>query len=94
MAAMIVNHRVEDFDRWLPYYEAHGEARGAAGVTTSIVWQAQGDPNNVFILMKGASAEAFHAFTQSEDLKATMQQAGVVGAPTFSILEDGRKYPH
>ena len=92
MAAMIINHQVADFDTWLPFYEAHGPVRSAAGVTTSIVWQAQDDPNNVYILMKGASVEAFTAFTQSEELKARMQAAGVVGPPTFAILGDGRKY--
>ena len=92
MAAVLIDHKVADFDAWLPHYEAHGAARAAAGVTKSIVWQDADDPNHVFVLIKAPDLAVLRAMTQSEDLKARMQEAGVVGAPGFSFFADGRMY--
>ena len=93
MAALLIDHFVADFAAWLPHYESHAEVRAAAGVTTSVVWQASDDPNHVFVLIKGATLEALQAMTQSEELRERMQAAGVVGVPNFHFLGEARKYP-
>lgn len=93
MAALLIDHQVQDFAAWLPHYEAHAPARAAAGITTSIVWQAADDPNHVFVLMKGSDLAAMQELTRSEDLKQAMQAAGVTGVPNFHFLGEARKYP-
>lgn len=93
MAALLIDHMVADFASWLPHFEAHGDARAAAGCTTSVVWQSADDPNHVFVLIKGASRESLQAMTQSDELKAKMAEAGVQGAPNFTFLGEARKYP-
>jgi hypothetical protein len=92
MPAVLVNHKVADFERWLKVYEEHGAQRQQMGATASIVWQAADDPNNVFILIKGVDPAKAQAFSQSADLKERMQQGGVIGAPSFTLLADGRKF--
>ena len=93
MAAVLVNHRVADFDTWVKIFEEHGVQRQQMGATASIVWQAADDPNNVFVLIKGVDPAKAIAFSQSADLKERMRQGGVLGQPSFTLLADGQKFP-
>jgi hypothetical protein len=94
MPAFIVNHRVADFDKWLKFYEGHAPTRSAAGITGSVVCQSADDPNDVTIYFEVTDLNRARQFTQSEDLKQTMQQAGVVGPPTIQFLSTSRPYPN
>jgi hypothetical protein len=47
------------------------------------VYRSADDPNDVTVTHEFASIEAAKAFAGREDLKAAMQRAGVVGAPTI-----------
>ena len=40
MAAVLVNHTVNDYNSWLKAFEAHEPARREAGVKAAAVWQA------------------------------------------------------
>jgi hypothetical protein len=93
MAAVLINHRVADFAAWVKIFAEHGAQRQSMGATASIVWQAADDPNNVFILIKGVDPAKAMAFAQSADLKERMQQGGVLGQPSFTLLADGQKFP-
>ena len=93
MPAILVNHRVADFKNWLKVYEEHEPVRRAASATNSTVWQAEGDPNNVFIVIECTDLAKIKAFGQSEDLKQTMLKAGVIGMPTITVLAESFKYP-
>lgn len=92
MPAVLVNHKVADFDTWIKVFEEHGAQRQQIGASGSIVWQAADDPNNVFILIKGVDPAKAQAFSQSADLKATMKRGGVISQPTFTLLADGQKF--
>jgi hypothetical protein len=94
MPAVIVNHRVADFDAWLKLFESHSPTRQAAGFFNTAVWQAAGDPTNVFIYMENNSLAAMQAFGASEDLQQRMAEGGVIGAPQIHALDAGRSYPH
>ena len=92
MPAVMIEHKVADFDTWLAAYETHEPMRKAAGETKSIVWQDADDPNNVIALIKFASLDQARAFSSSADLKDAMQQAGVAEQPTLYFLDNPRKY--
>lgn len=92
MAAVLMNHRVADFDKWVKVFEEHGALRQRAGASGAVVWQAEGDPNNVFVLIKGVELDKAQAFTQSDDLKQAMQRAGVISQPVVTFLADGQKF--
>jgi hypothetical protein len=51
------------------------------------VYQTVDDPNDVVILLDMADVGKAKAFANSEDLKAAMQRAGVIDAPTLHLLE-------
>ena len=92
MAAVLVNHTVNDYNSWLKAFEAHEPARREAGVKAAAVWQAADNPNNVFILMEYENRERIERFAASEDLKQAMLQAGVKGAPAITHLGEVRWY--
>lgn len=92
MPAILVRHRVADFDKWLEAFEAHEPTRKSFGATKSVVWQDATDENNVFVMIKVEDLARARDFAASEDLKQTMQKAGVVEEPTIAFVENGRKY--
>jgi hypothetical protein len=51
------------------------------------LYQTVDDPNDVVILLDMADFGKAKAFANSEDLKAAMQRAGVIDAPTLHLLE-------
>lgn len=94
MPAVIINHRVANFNNWLKVFEEHAPFRQAAGFRDAAVWQASGDPNNVFIYMEGDDLYKMQAFGQSEELKQVMQSAGVISPPQIQLLENGKQYQY
>lgn len=93
MPAILINHRVNDFNTWLKHYEEHEPKRREASVTNSYVWQTETDPNNVWVVLECTDLAKIKRFGESEDLKQTMAKAGVIGKPTMYILTGEIKYP-
>ena len=60
---------------------------GSRGLTDGRVYQTVDDPNDVVILLDMADVGKAKAFANSEDLKAAMQRAGVIDAPTLHLLQ-------
>jgi hypothetical protein len=78
---MAIHHKVADYTKWRPAYDAHEQARVAAGITSGKVYQSRDDPNDVVILFEVVDVSKAKGFAQSQDLKSRMQAAGVVGQP-------------
>ena len=87
MGLMVVHHRVKDFGAWKRLFHEHAPVREAAGLTDGRVYQTVDDPNDVVILLDMADVGKAKAFANSEDLKAAMQRAGVIDAPTLHLLQ-------
>ena len=83
MATLFVRHSVSDYAAWRKAYDSVAPLQKAGGVTAEAVYQSADDPNDVTVTHEFASIAAAKAFAGSEDLKAAMQRAGVVGAPTI-----------
>ena len=81
MATAIIQHRIEDFAAWKPVYDAHAGRKQYS--FQDRVLQTIDDPNNVIVILDSDSADKLRDFLQSDDLKATMRDAGVVGEPTI-----------
>lgn len=81
MATMFVRHRVQDFDAWKAEYDRFEPQRHAMGVTGQGVYQADGDPTDVTVYHHFESVEAARRFAGSDELRAGMQRAGVLGEP-------------
>ncbi len=86
MALMLIHHRVKDYDAWRPLYDAHENSRASAGITNGRVFRKAEDPNDLVILFDAADVAKARSWTTSEDLKSTMQKAGVLGPPTIQFI--------
>lgn len=82
MTTLFVRHTVSDYAAWRKAYDGFAPVQKAKGVTAQAVYQAADNPNDVTVSHEFASLAAAQAFVGSAELKAAMQGAGVVGAPT------------
>jgi hypothetical protein len=83
-AAALITHPVAEFDSWKVGFDQHETARRGATALGHHLNQAEGDPNLVTIYLAVADLDKAKAFAESDDLKATMQQVGVTGAPEIT----------
>ena len=94
MTRVIVQHRVADYDRWLPVFTEHEAVRRQHGATGHTVNRDVSDPNSIVIVNDFASVEGAVAFTQDPSLPEAMARGGVDGAPQVWIVNetDARSY--
>jgi heme-degrading monooxygenase HmoA len=88
MPYLLVRHKVEDYARWRPMYDEHAATRKAGGSTGGRVFRSADNPNEVVILLEWDDLEKARQFAQSEDLRQTMQRAGVVDQPDVYFLNE------
>ena len=91
MPYLLVRHKVEDYARWRPIYDEHGATRkagGASGSAAGRVFRSDADPNELVILLEWDDLEKARQFAQSEELRQTMQRAGVVAQPEVYFLNE------
>jgi hypothetical protein len=86
MSFMMIRHRVKDYAAWKLGYDAHEPARAQAGLTEKYLLRSADDPNEVVILLEAKDLERAKAFASSPDLKAKMQEVGVVDKPDVYFL--------
>jgi ABC-type sugar transport system substrate-binding protein len=78
---MFVRHEVADYGVWRKAFDAFAPTQKKMGVTFKAVYQSTDDPNDVTVIHDFHSLEKAKAFAASAELKATMEKAGVKGAP-------------
>jgi len=88
MASMFIRHRVADFGKWKPVFDEHEPARREAGATAHSVHRDAADPNVVILAFRVDDLARAREFVASEELRAAMERAGVVGPPEFWFTED------
>lgn len=86
-AAVLVVHDVADYDTWKRAFDEHDTTRKQAGITGYAVNRRADKPNTVVLYLQAESLDQLKAFASSADLKATMQRAGVVGAPQITFVQ-------
>lgn len=87
MPYLLVRHKVEDYAKWKPIFDEHGATRQASGSRGGQLFRNATDPNELVILLEWDDLEQARQFAQSEDLRQTMQQAGVADQPDVYFLE-------
>lgn len=88
MPYLLVRHSVQDYATWKPIFDEDGTVRQAAGSKGGRLFRNADAPNELIILFEMDDLEQARAFTQSEDLRNTMQRAGVTGPPDIVFLEE------
>jgi len=88
MVHVLVRHKVADYPRWKEVFDAHLNTRKRAGEMGCHLFHDMADPRNLVLLMDWQTVEEARKFIDSEDLRSTMQTAGVQGSPEVQYLED------
>jgi heme-degrading monooxygenase HmoA len=92
MAHLIVRHNVQDYAKWKPVFDEHAAKRRASGSKGGRLFRSEKDPNEVVILFEWEDLGKAHKFAESEDLRQTMERAGVAGKPDLYFLDEIGKF--
>jgi len=87
MMHMLVRHKVADFAKWKPVYDAHLSARQKAGLAEEHLFRNADDPNEVLLLFSMEDLDKAKAFTASNDLRQAMEKSGVRDKPDVYFLK-------
>ena len=85
--AMIIQHTVKDFDKWLVGFNAHDSVRKANGLASSGVGRGLDNDKLAVLWIEATDVAKAKAFSTSAELKETMKKLGVTGPPTVSFVE-------
>ena len=88
MNSVFIRHRVADFDTWKVAFDDHGATRRDHGLTDAGLLRDDDDDSMVTIVMNTEDAARAREFLASDDLRETMQKAGVVSQPEVWIAGD------
>ncbi len=88
MPSMFIRHRVADFQRWKPIFDEHEPTRRQFGFAGHSLHRDSDDPNVVIIAFRVNDVSRAKEFVASQDLRTTMERAGVQGPPEFWFAED------
>jgi heme-degrading monooxygenase HmoA len=93
MASIVVRHKVKDYATWKVAYDDHRPTRKAAGCKGTVVYRSADDPSEVVPLFEWDSLENAKKFAGSDDLRETMERAGVSDQPDMYFLNEVDKTP-
>jgi quinol monooxygenase YgiN len=88
MASVLIQHMVKDYAEWKKVFDSAIELRTSSGEISAQVFRDASDPNKLTVINKWDSMANAQKFVHSPDLKAAMEKAGVVGAPTIYFLNE------
>ena len=88
MPYVLVRLKVADYTTWKPMFDEGEMGRRAVGSKGGSVFRNADDPNEVFILMEVADLEQARQAARSEELRQSMQRAGVADQPDLYFLEE------
>ena len=88
MAHLLVHHKVEDYNKWKPFFDEHASFRSQNGCKDGKVFRSTNNPNEIFILFEWDNIANAQKFAQSDNLKEIMKKAGVIGMPEAHFLEE------
>ena len=85
---LLVRHRVRDFAVWKSGYDAHQPKRREAGLSEVHLLRGALDASEVVLLFRSEDLGRAKAFTESADLRETMERLGVLDRPDIFFLKD------
>lgn len=88
MQTILVKHTVKDYDTWKTHFDDHGEMRAEYGGRGYRLFRTPEDANELVIELDWDSAENAKSFLEDSDVRDVMTEAGVVGEPEITFLEE------
>ncbi len=88
MASMFIKHRMADYARWKPVFDEHEPLRIEYGTVGHSLHRDADDPNVIIIAFRVNDLNRAKEFAGSDDLRAAMERAGVLGPPEIWFADD------
>jgi hypothetical protein len=93
MPHLLIRHTVKDFGRWKACFDRHAETRRSIGSKGGRLLRSSTRPNEIVLLFEWEDLDLARRFSQSENLRAVMQEAGVNELPDILLLDDVESLP-
>jgi hypothetical protein len=87
-AALIVRHRVADFEAWKAAFDSMEGIRRSHGWISAIVYRDATDPSVVTIVNRVRDLDGAKRYGASPELREGMQRAGVQGPPEIFFVDE------
>lgn len=84
--AVLVSHRVADYDAWKKAFDDDAPARKEAGCLGHHINVGADDPRWVYVYCPATDADKLKAFIHSPEVAGVMKNAGVEGPPTIDFM--------
>jgi hypothetical protein len=86
-AALIVRHRVANFDQWKIAFDSMFEVRRSHGWLSATVYRDATDPNMVTIVNRVKDLDGAKRYGSSDALREGMKNGGVQGPPEVYFVD-------
>ena len=84
---MAIKHKVANFEKWKPAYDAHDSVRLAYGLHNYVIARGIDDPNMVMVALRMDDADKAKELGNSPGMKERMKKAGVTGPVDITYAE-------
>lgn len=93
MVQILVRARYEELQRFIGGFATRGAAMRRKHGSRHATMLKNSAEDEVILLFDWDSREAFEAFLEDPEVKATMQSSGTLGRPEFTYLEKIAEFP-
>lgn len=93
MAYLLVRHKDKDYEKWKKVFDEHSATRKTSGSKGGRLFRNADNSDETVVIFEWDNLENAKKFARSEDLKKTMQQAGVIDKPDVYFLEEIERVP-
>jgi len=88
MVNVFIRHRVKDYSSWNQVFDDYIDTRTSAGEKSYRIMHPENDPNDLILLFEWDTDKTARAFMESDDLKETMEKAGVAQEPQIVFMQE------
>lgn len=93
MSALLIRHKVTDYERWKPVFDEQDATRRAHGCQRGHLFRSVSDPDEILILLEWDDLDRAWLFAQSDDLREVLKRAGVAEEPEVWFLGEPNLAP-
>ena len=93
MAFLLGHVKVEDYTRWRAAFDGAVAMRAAAGCKGAHLFQAAGDPNEVWMTLTFDDQATAQAMMGRDDIRQAIKDSGVIGDVEVHMIEDAGRLP-
>jgi erythromycin esterase-like protein len=81
MPTLVTQLTIGDYDKWRPIFDKHQDLRDKAGFKNIQIYRHADNPKEVIVMGEASDVAKAKEGLSSPEMRAAMQEAGVVGPP-------------